>query len=600
MDFASGVSPDDRGSMRPQNRIIRGAVPSLPAFRTIGDMQRASAERAPDRIFLRQRGADGWRSLSHGKAFEIAQRVGYTLLSLGLSQERPLAILSGNSIDHAVVALGAMLAGVPVAPVSTAYSQLGDLGRLRSLFEILTPGLVYAEDGAAYRRGLALAAELGIPTLVSVAADDVPPSWRLDELLAVGHGASLPTVASDDIAKVLFTSGSTGVPKGVVVTHAMMLSNQEALLQVWPFLAEEPPALVDWLPWNHVFGGNLVFNCALRNAGTLVIDEGRPVPGQFDRSMRNLLDEPPTVHFGVPAGFMALVQELQKDEAAARRYFSRLRASFTAGAALPLAIWTQYRDLAARHARPDFRLFVGWGATETAPVASITSPDNDRPDNIGVPFPGAEIKLVPDQDKVEIRVRGPMVTPGYWRRPDLTREAFDEEGFYRIGDAGKLLDPARPEKGILFDGRVAENFKLVTGTWVQVGKIRVAAISVGAPVIQDAVVTGQDREEVGLLVFPSLAGCRAVAGLPDASLDELAGHPAVRATVAKALAALGGGGSSSSIRRALLLTEPASMEAGEITDKGYLNQRAVLRARSALVERLYADPPDPGLIHPTP
>ncbi|MQV24876.1 hypothetical protein CN116_05520 [Sinorhizobium meliloti] len=586
------------GAAAPQAIVVKGPKLQRAPFQSVGAMLDAAAMRAPDHHFLIHASGGDARSLKYGDAARRVRQLGGALLEFGLSADRPLAILSGNSIDHAVFSLAAQYAGVPVAPISVAYSQLKDLARLRQVLEALTPGLVFAEDGGNLATALELASSLGAP--VAVMRNGTPEAEGLAANLlsgAAGH-AALRTIAAHEPAKILFTSGSTGAPKGVIVTHEMICSNQEAMVQIWPFLNEIQPVLVDWLPWNHVFGGNLVFNCAIRNAGTLVIDNGRPLAGQFDQTVQNLRDYAPTIHFGVPRGFEELVGRLESEDDFARIYFSGLRAMFTAGASLPSSVWVRYHALAGKYGRQDLGVHVAWGSTETSPVVSISPRDNTRSDNLGAPLPGAEIKLVPSEDKFELRLRGPMVTPGYWRRPELNEEAFDEEGFYRIGDAGKLLDPTAPEKGILFDGRIAENFKLVTGTWVQAGVIRPAAVSAGKSLIQDAVVTGQDRSEVGLMLFLNRAVAAQLAETPNATLAELARSEVIRQRVAAILGELTGGGSSSRVARALILPDEPSIETGEITDKGYLNQRALLRSRADMVERLYAEPLDPDVILP--
>lgn len=568
------------------SRIIAGGQPVSLGYEAIGDMLLAAASRAPDRVFLQERSGEDWRFLTFQEAWEQASRIASALISIGLTVDRPLAILSQNTVDHALVSLGAQLAGVPAAPISVAYSQIDDLGRLNGILTQLTPGAIFAQDETTFAKAIELARSMKIPVITALASAS-PGHIRLSDLKLSGPFSPLPVVTRDTIAKVLFTSGSTGAPKGVIVTHGMMCSNQEAILESWPFLAEEPPVFVDWLPWNHVFGGTLNFNCIIRNAGTLVIDDGKPLPGQFQRTIENIKRFPPTMHLSVPSALAELVRAMSQDEVLAKLFFSRLRGIFSAGAALPEATWDRLHHFSSRHAMPGFRVFIGWGSTETSPVVSITPPENIHPANLGAPVSGAEIKLVQDDAKTELRLRGPMVSPGYWRNPEATLAAFDEDGFYCIGDAGKLVDPERPEAGILFDGRVAENFKLVTGTWVQVGKLRVDAISAGSPVIQDVVVTGQDREEIGLLVFPSLAGCREVAKLPAAELSELIRHPAVHTAIRQGLKRLAKGGSSTRVARAILLDTPPTMAAGEITDKGYINQRAVLINRSQWVEALY-------------
>ncbi|GGH62968.1 AMP-binding protein [Frigidibacter albus] len=570
--------------------LLTGPQPRRNPFDTVGDMLRASAGRAPDCSFLIMPHAPGAKTLSYRDALAGAEARARAMIAAGLGPERPLAILSGNSIEHALMALGAMLAGVPYAPLSVPYSQLSDRSRLHAILDCLTPGLVWVETEADFHAALTDARALGLATTT-------PERGANGGLGQDPADVPLPLVGPADMAKVLFTSGSTGAPKGVITTHRMICTNQEAMAERWPFLLDEPPTIVEWLPWNHCFGGNLVFACALRHAGTLVIDAGRPMPAQFDATIRNLLDHPPTVHFGVPLGFTELVARLEADEGLAAHYFSRLKRMFTAGAALPGPVWDSYLALADRHARPEFRAHVSWGSTETAPVVTLSPDENRLADNLGVPVPGCEVKLVPNDEKMELRLRGPMVTPGYWRRPDLTGQSFDEDGFYRIGDAGKLIHDGADVIGIRFDGRTAENFKLVSGTWVQVGTLRLVFVGATRPVVQDAVITGHDRDEIGALVFLSLEGARATVGLPEATLAELAQNTVIQDSISRAMAAMGGRGSTR-IARALILSEPPSLERGELTDKGYLNQRAALRHRAEDVARLHAATPSPDVIIP--
>lgn len=581
--------------------VIAATTPLAERFATLTQMLDWHAMDSAENIFLREPTPTGWRDLRYGEAARLTRRLAESLLALGLSVDRPLAILSGNSIDHALLSLAAMSVGIPVAPISVAYSQFQDLSRLRGILESLTPGLVFADDGLAYERALGLAAELGARIAVGSSPvkeiDCIELSGLLEMLPAADCDALRRAVGPDTVAKILFTSGSTGTPKGVIVTQRMMCSDQDGMAQVWTFLESVAPVMVDWLPWNHTFGGCLNFNMVLRNGGMLVIDDGRPMPGRMQRSLENLRSHSPTVYLGVPRALNELVKAFAEDAELERAFFKNIRAIFSAGASLPRPTWDALHAGFRRVTGRRLPLFISWGATETAPVVSITRPGGDRHDSIGLPLPGVSIKLVPNQDKLELRVKGPMVTPGYWRRPDLSAAAFDADGFYAIGDAGKL-DPERwEEDGILFDGRVAENFKLLSGTWVSVGALRLAAINAAAPLFDDVVVTGHDRDEVGLLVFPNLAACRALAGRDADTLADLVKFPAVREVTKKALQVLGGsGGSSTQVRRALLLADAPSMESGEMTDKGYLNQRAALQRRAADVERLYAEPRHPDVI----
>jgi feruloyl-CoA synthase len=564
------------------------------------------AERAPERCFLAQRDAHSeWRRLSYGEAFRAARSIGAALLARGLGPERPVMILSDNGIDHALLALGAMQVGVPVAPISTAYSRLSqDFAKLRSVRDVLEPGLIFADDGALYGRAIAA---LGLRDAELVVSANPPAGLQATEFAALLSTAPGPDVAAaeaavgpDTVAKILFTSGSTGEPKGVINTQRMLASNQQMYAQVMPFLAERPPIIVDWLPWNHTFGGNSDFNMILRNGGTLYIDEGKPVPALIEKSVANLRDVAPSLYFNVPRGYALILDHLERDLALARHFFQELDFLFYAGAALPQSLWDRLKALSLRSIGRKVPMISGWGTTETAPMATVVHYPIERAGNIGVPAPGTEAKLVPHGDKLEIRVRGPNITPGYWKRPDLTREAFDEEGFYRPCDAARLAHPREPARGIVFDGRIGENFKLTSGTWVSVGALRVALIAAGAPVIEDCVICGHDRDSVAILVFPSLAGCRGLCPnlATEAPLAALVAEPAVRSALAAALARhnASAGGGTQRIAAALLMAEPPSIDKGEITDKGYINQRAVLTHRAHLVERLYADPPPPEVI----
>jgi feruloyl-CoA synthase len=554
--------------------VLRSPQPLKPYEKSIGEWLLMWARQAPARLYLAEREGEKWRRVTYAQALEAARRIGQALLERGLGPEKPLAILADNSVDHALLALGAMHAGVPVAPISPAYSLMSkDFAKLKAIFELLKPGLVWTGDSPRFAAALAAVGAEATPIAQLLEKE---PGARVDEAFA--------RVGPDTVAKILFTSGSTGLPKGVVNTQRMLVSNQQMLAQVWPFLEDRVQTIVDWLPWNHTFGGNFCFNVVLRNGGALYVDGGKPAPGLIEVTAKNLAEISPTMYFNVPRGFDLLMPMLENDAGLRRSFFRELDMLFYAGAALPQNLWERLERLAVAEKAGELAMISSWGSTETAPSAAAVHYPIERAGVIGLPNPGCELKLVPAAGKLEARVRGPNVTPGYFRRPDLTAAAFDEEGFYRIGDAMKFDDPARPEKGLVFDGRVAEDFKLTTGTWVHVGAVRVKLIAAGNPLIQDAVITGHDRNEVGALVFLSPAA------------KDLAPE-AVRAKVAAALTALAAdGGSSMHPTRALLLEEPPSIDAGEITDKGYINQRAVLERRAALVERLHGGAGDPAVI----
>ncbi len=516
------------------------------------------------------------------------------ILAQGLSAEHPLAILSDNSIDHALLALGAMHAGVPVAAVSPAYSLMSkDFDKLKSMTRLLQPGAIYVSATKPFAAALAAIAPLHQAMIISGSTGDVGAI----PFRTVASTAETPDVAKafaavtpDTIAKFLFTSGSTGTPKAVINTQRMLTSSQQAKAQTWTFLDSAAELVIlDWLPWSHTFGANHNFNLVLRNGGTLYIDGGKPAPGLFNTSLANLRSVVPTVYFNVPRGFDMLVAALRSDEELRQKFFSGVKLAFYAAAALPQNLWDALEELSVATVGRPLPLVSAWGSTETSPLATDCHFLAKRSGNIGVPIPGTELKLVPSGDKLEVRVRGPNVMPGYWKAPELTAQAFDAEGFYLIGDAMTFADPARPGRGLFFDGRVAEDFKLTSGTWVSVGMLRVAGIAALAPLAQDIVVAGHDGDEVRFLVFPNIMACRAHAGLPDsADVEEVIGHAKVRSAIGQGLAKLKAQASHSSghATRALLLAEPASVDDGEITDKAYINQRAVLARRADAVAEL--------------
>jgi feruloyl-CoA synthase len=562
---------------RPDGTMLVTALAQAPAAaRCLPDRLFHWARVTPERTLFAERGPDGGRRMiSYGDAAREVRRIAAGLLDHGLSADRPLVILSGNDIDHGLLALAAMTIGVPYCPVSTPYSLVAkDFGKLRYCMDLLTPGLVFASDAGRFGPALAAIAKPGLAvvtgdTLEALKGD--PDDPRID--------AAFAAVTPDTIAKFLLTSGSTGEPKAVINTQRMLMVNQAMLLQCFPFFADEPPVLVDWLPWNHTFGSNHNFGIVVANGGTLHIDTGKPLPAAIAPTIANLRETAPTCYFNVPKGYEALLPHLEADEAFARHFFSRLRFLFYAGASLPQSLWDAYAALGWRHRGRALPFVTGLGATETAPSALMNVYETDTPGDVGQPMAGVTLKLVPSGEKLEVRIKAANVTPGYWRSPELTARAFDDEGFYCFGDALKFVTPGKVEDGFLFDGRVTEDFKLQTGTWVSVGPLRGALVAALQPLVKDAVIAGHDRDAVTAIVFPDAEACRAVG---DAA--------AVRAAFAEKLAAFARGatGSSNLVRRIAIEAEPPSLEAGEITDKGSLNQRAVLKRRAAVVEALYA------------
>jgi feruloyl-CoA synthase len=557
------------------------------------------AKTAPDRLFLAQRDTQGdWRKLSYAQVLADVKRIGAALLRRGLSAERPIVVLSGNDIEQALLALAAMHVGIPYAPISPAYSLMSsDFGKLRAIVDLLTPGLVFVNDGIPFGRALYET----VPDEIELVVTRNPLGDRKTTLFAdllgsedtPGIAAAHASVTPDTIAKFLFTSGSTGNPKAVINTHRMLCSNQAMLGSSFAFVADEPPVVIDWLPWSHTFGSNHNFNMVLTYGGSLYIDDGNPTPPGVPKTARNLREIAPTIYFNVPKGYEALVAHFRADEVLRRNFFSRLKVLFYAGAGLNQTTWDELTRLAIETTGERIIFLSSLGSTETSPLALACSWDFDRPGNIGLPAPGVELKLVPNEGKLEARLRGPHITPGYWRQEHLTREAFDAEGFYKIGDALKFVDPDDPGKGLLFDGRIAEDFKLSTGTWVSVGPLRARFVDHFAPYVRDAVFAGADRDDIAALVFPDVEACRKLAGLgSDASPAAIVAAPAVRATFAERLKKLAAAspGSSTRVERAIVMAEPPSMDKSEATDKGSINQRAVLKNRAALVDELYTQP----------
>jgi feruloyl-CoA synthase len=571
--------------------VLRSPQPLQPYARCVGEWIDLWAELTPDAVAIAERDADGqWRRLSYRELLHAVGSVAQALIDLSLAPGAPVVVLSDNAVDHALLMLAAMHVGRPVCTVSSAYSRVAkDFSQLHGILDALRPALVYASDARLYGPALQGAKLGAAPIVFSRGAEEVPGSIAFSSLRSTEERRDVIdaflAIRPDDPAKYLLTSGSTGVPKVVINTHRMLCANQQQIGQTWRFLAEHRPVILDWLPWSHTFGGNHNLNLSLRNGGSLYIDDGRPAPGMVEKTVRNIRDVRPTLYFNVPRGFDMLLPALESDTQLAHDLLSRLKLAFYAGAALPQSTWDRLQAVAAKVRDDPIWFTTSWGSTETAPAVTSAHWRTDRAGVIGLPLPGVELKFVPNGEKLEMRVRGATVFPGYRDAPALTQEAFDEDGFYCIGDAGYLVDPERPEAGVAFNGRVAEDFKLTTGTWVSVGTLRLRLLSALAPLAQDAVITGHDRDEVGALLFPSAHA----AALTEAERRERTAA-ALRALMAE------GGGSSQSPKRLMWLSEPPQADAGEITDKGYINQRAVLQRRAAEVDTLYATPNSPRVI----
>ncbi|CAN5584395.1 AMP-binding protein [soil metagenome] len=566
------------------------------------------AAEAPDRIWLAQRRGPSrdWVKVTYGEAKKQVDSVTQAVLDRGFGPDKAVMILSSNSIEFALLSMAAMQARAPLAPVSPAYSVMSqDHAKLKYVFDLIRPGLVFVQNGEVYSDALD---DLDLDGVLLVHVDKPPrqrQSLPWSELIATTATdvvqKSIDRIEPKTVGKFLFTSGSTGMPKAVINTQEMMCANLAMGQMARVRKPTDPvPVQLDWLPWNHTMGGNATFQGNLAEGGTTWIDDGKPLPGLFEETLRNLREISPTSFANVPAGYAMLATALEKDEQLAQKFFKNLNTLAYGGATLSSDLYERMERLAVKHTGYRVPFITGWGSTETAPTATSVHWASERVGLVGLPYPGVQLKMVPtgEEGRYELRLKSVIVTPGYHKRPDLTAQMFDEEGFYQIGDAGRFVDPDDPSQGLVFDGRVVEDFKLTSGTFVLVGTLRTTAVAAVSPVLQDAVVCGQDRDHVALLGFPNVAACRRVAGDEDVQLStkEVLSHSAVIAILKEGLAKMNAEckGSSMRVKRVLLMDEPPSVDGHEITDKGYINQRATLDRRKALVDRLYAG--GPGVI----
>src|SRR6185437_1770840 len=599
-DPAVSIERRDDGTIYLRPRAALGDFPQR-----LTDRLQHWAQVTPNNVFMAERLAGGaWRKLTYAELLDASRHIASALLGRGLSAEKPVVILSGNSIDHALLAFGALYAGVPFCPVSPAYSLVSkDFGKLSYVIKLLTPGLVFVDEADNFAGALAANVPTGVEIAVTSGELPLRATTKLVDLLETPLHPDLEAahekIGPDTIAKFLLTSGSTGNPKAVINTQGMICANQVMLRETMAFLKDEPPVIVDWLPWNHTFGGNHNIGLILYNGGAMYLDQGKPMPGGIEETVRNLREVSPTVYFNVPKGYESLLPYLRDDAALRDKFFSRLHAMFFSGAALSPYVWNSLDELSVQATGSRVPMLTGLGATESAPFFMSVNPRTSRSGHVGLPVPGNDAKLVPSNGKLEVRAKGPNVTPGYWRQPEMTRAAFDEEGFYKFGDALKPADANDFHAGFDFDGRIAEDFKLASGTWVSVGPLRARFIAACAPLVRDVVIGGINRDDIAALVILDLDGCRLIN--PKLSADDIAAaandavlRAAFRERFERLLA--GATGSSNRITRAILIDGPLSIDRGEVTDKGSINQRAVLEHRKELIEQLYAPTPSARVI----
>ncbi|MBO0938262.1 feruloyl-CoA synthase [Fibrella sp. HMF5335] len=552
------------------------------------------AGHTPDQPFLARRNAAGWgQPLTYANTLRRVEAIAQYLLDLQFAEGDTIAILSENSLEHALLALAALHVGIPYSPISPAYALTsGDFSKLRHTLTLLAPKLIFAQNGREYAPALAMARGL-FPTARLVSVEE-PVAVSFNDLLATTPTTAVAKaherVTGDTVAKILFTSGSTGLPKGVINTHRMWCANLQQITQAFPCLAAKPPVFIDWLPWNHTFGGNHNVGMALYNGGTLYIDDGKPTPDGIETTVQNLRELSPTAYFNVPKGFSMLLPYLEAEPDLRATFFRNLHFLFYAGASLAQPVWSRLEALSRETTGRVVPIITGLGCTESGPSALFANWPGSYSGLLGVPVAGLSVKLVPDGNKLEIRYKGPNVTPGYWQQTAATASAFDEEGYYKTGDAVRFVDETDPDKGLLFDGRIAEDFKLSTGTWVNVGILKASVLAAGSPVVQDVVLAGLDQEYVSAILFLNPQACQQLADLPANTPQRVVfQHPAVQQFVDALLARLNqtATGSANRIARAIVALDPPSIDLGEITDKGSLNQRAVLQHRAVLVQQLY-------------
>ena len=586
---------------------LRPKKPLADYPRRLTDRLQHWASVEPGRVFMAEReGGRGWRELSYAELLASSRHIASALIARGLSAERPVMILSGNSIDNALLAFGALYAGIPFCPVSPAYSLVSrDYGKLAYLMKLITPGLVFADDADRFADALHVNVPAG--TEIAAAFGSVPGRdvTMLADLMAApihpGLDAAHEAIGPDTIAKFLLTSGSTGNPKAVINTQRMICANQVMIRETMAFLKDEPPVIVDWLPWNHTFGGNHNIGLTLFNGGSMYLDQGKPMPGGIEETVRNLREVSPTVYFNVPKGYESLLPYLRDDSALRAKFFGRLHAMFFSGAAMAPHVWNALDELSVQETGSRVPMLTGLGATETAPFFMSVNPRTSRSGHVGLPVPGNEAKLIPNNGKLEVRAKGPNVMPGYWRQPEVTAASFDEEGFYKLGDALKPVDPDNFDAGFDFDGRIGEDFKLASGTWVSVGPLRARFVAACAPLVRDAVIAGINRDEIAALVVLDPDGCRLInPTLPQDDLAATAADPLIRDAFRERFEKFltTATGSSTRIARAVLIDTPLSIDRGEITDKGSINQRAVLENRARLIDDIYAPTPPAQVITP--